>query len=341
MKPIAVIYGTEDYLMEQARRRFLAGCRQRAGGDVAVQTFKKDASAAAVAEALEGTSLFGGGSAVVWTECPFLPVKRGGRSRSKLSKEETWFLNKLQAVSDEAGILFYTKGKLDTACAFFKALRPMADIVEGSAVTEKNVMPYVHDFLQARGKKLTLRAEQYLRGLFQTWSEISLMYVFSELEKLCISLDDKKRSVDEGDVEELFAGTMEKNLFTFMDYFLRRDGRHVVPFLDSLFSRQDLFLKNVGYMMSRLRLLLAYKELKAAGMGQRQCEAVMTQINKGKSVKYALYHLQKAAPYWTIKELYDIITNIFILQRNIRRGTASIDDIGPLICLYCRTESRV
>ena len=143
------------------------------------------------------------------------------------------------------------------------------------------------------------------------------------------------------DVADLFAGTMEKNLFTFMDYFLRRDGRHVVPFLEGLFSRQDLFLKNVGYMMSRLRLLLAYKELKEAGMGQRQCESIMTQINKGRSVKYVLYHLQKAAPYWTIRELQELITNIFTLQRNIRRGTAAIDDIGPLICLYCRTKGRV
>lgn len=341
MKPITVIYGTEDYLMEQARRRFFDDCRKRAGGDAAVQVFKKDAAAAAVAEALEGTSLFGGGTIAVWIECPFLPIKRGGRSRSKLSKEEAWFLDKLQAISDETGMLFYTKGKIDTGCIFFKELRRIANVVEGSAVTEKNVMPYVHDFLASRGKKLTAHAAQYLQGLFQTWNEISLLYVFSELEKLCIFLDDQQQQVREADVQSLFAGTMEKNLFTFMDYFLRRDGKHVIPFISGLFSRQDLFLKNVGYMMSRLRLLLAYKELKAAGMGQRQCETVMTQINKGKSVKYALYHLQKVAPYWTIKELSDIITNIFILQRNIRRGTASIEDIGPLICLYCRTESRV
>ena len=43
MKPIAVIYGTEEYLMEQARRRFVADCQQRAGGDAAVRQFKKDA----------------------------------------------------------------------------------------------------------------------------------------------------------------------------------------------------------------------------------------------------------------------------------------------------------
>ena len=179
MKPIAVIYGTEEYLMEQARRRFVADCQQRSGGDAAVRQFKKDAPAAAVVEAFEGTSLFGGGSVVVWTECPFLPIKRGGRSRSKLTKEETWFLEKLRTLSDENGVLFYTKGNVDTGCAFFKELRPMADVVAGEAVTEKNVMPYVCDFLEGRGKKLTLRAEQYLRGLFQTWGEISLMYVFA------------------------------------------------------------------------------------------------------------------------------------------------------------------
>lgn len=340
MKPVAIIYGTEPYLMEQGKAAFLASCRERSQ-EAAVQAFHKDTAAAAVVEAFEGTSLFGGGGISIWYDCPFLPVKRGGRSRSKLSKEETWFLEKLAHMSDENGLLFYTKGKLDAGCAFFKALRPMADVIEGEAVTEKNIMPYVETFLQKKGKTLTRSAQQYLRGLFQTWNEIPLMYVFSELEKMCITLTEKTGTVDVPDLQELFAGTMEKNLFTFMDYFLRRDGRHTIPFIEGLFARQDLFLKNTGYMLSRLRLLLAYKELQQAHMGPRQCEQIMTQINKGRSVKYVLYHLQKVTSYWTMEELRTMISSIFILQRNIRRGTAAVEDIGPLICLYCSTKGRV
>ena len=326
--------------MEQGKKAFFTSCRERSGS-TDVQVFHKDTAAATVVEAFEGTSLFGGGGIHVWYDCPFLPVRRGGRSRSKLSKEETWFLEKLAHMSEENGLLFYTKGTLDTGCAFFKALQKMADVIQGEPVTEKNIMPYVENFLQKKGKKLTMKAQQYLRGLFQTWHEIPLMYVFSELEKLCIPLSEDVRHIDVSDLQELFAGTMEKNLFTFMDYFLRRDGRHTIPFIEGLFARQDLFLKNTGYMLSRLRLLLAYKELKRAHMGQRQCEQIMMQINKGRSVKYVLYHLQNVTSYWTIEELRTIISNIFILQRNIRRGTAAVADIGPLICLYCSTKGRV
>ncbi len=340
MKSIAIIYGTEEYLMERAKQRFMDECIARAGGEVTVQTFKKDALPAVVAESFEGTSLFGGGIIAVWRECPLLPVKRGGRSRGKLSKEETWFLEKLRRLADENSVLFYTKGKLDTACAFFRQLAQLADVIEGEAVTEKNVMPYVEDFLRQKEKRLTVRAVHYLQSLFQTWNEISLMYVFSELEKLCIMLDSDNAEISENDLTELFAGTVEKNLFTFMDCFLRRDGRHTLPFIGSLFSRQDLFLKNTGYMVSRLRMLLAYKELEAAGMRTQQRDAVMTQINRGRSAKYLVYHLQKAAPLWTIGELQDIITRIFELQRNIRRGTASIDDMGPLVCLYCSRQRQ-
>lgn len=339
MKAIAIIYGTEPYLMEQGKAAFLASCRERGAADI--QSFDKDAPAAAVTEAFQGTSLFGGGGISIWYDSPFLPVKRGGRSRSKLSKEETWFLEKMAQMSDENGLLFYTKGKLDTGCAFFKAVKKMADVVEGEPVTEKNIMPYIEQFLQKKRKQLTFNAQQYLWGLFQTWNEIPLLYVFSELEKLCITLPEETRDVNVSDLQNLFAGTMEKNLFTFMDYFLRRDGRHAIPFIDGLFGRQDVFLKNTGYMLSRLRLLLAYKELKQTHMGTRQCEQIMTQINKGRSIKYVLYHLQKVTSYWTIKELHTIISNIFILQRNIRRGTAAVEDIGPLICLYCSTKGRV
>lgn len=88
-------------------------------------------------------------------------------------------------------------------------------------------------------------------------------------------------------------------------------------------------------MLSRLRLLLAYKELKQANMGPRQIESVMQTINKGRSVKYVLFHLQKVVSYWKIEELQQVLEDIFTLQLNIRRGTASPLDMAPLICLYC------
>ena len=88
--------------------------------------------------------------------------------------------------------------------------------------------------------------------------------------------------------------------------------------------------------LSRLRLLLAYKELRRAHAGQHQCEQILQTINKGRSVKYVLYHLQKVASYWKIEELESCICQIFTLQLHIRRGTASPADMGPLICLYCR-----
>lgn len=95
-------------------------------------------------------------------------------------------------------------------------------------------------------------------------------------------------------------------------------------------------MKNTGYMLSRLRLLLAYKELRRAHAGQHQCEQILQTINKGRSVKYVLYHLQKVASYWKIEELESCICQIFTLQLHIRRGTASPADMGPFICLYCR-----
>lgn len=334
-KHIMIIYGTETYLMEDGRRRFMAAAQQRAGGGAEVQSFQKDAPAATVVESFQGSSLFSSGTITVWLDCPFLPLKRGGRSRSKVTKEETWFLGELEKLADENSMLFFTKGKMDTGAAFFKALKPMADVVAAEAVTEKNVLPYVTDYLKGKGKRLSGRAAAYLQALFQTWGEISLLYVFSELEKLCITVPDERAVIETADLEGLFAGTMEKNLFTFMDEFLRRSGKKTLPFIDGLFGRQDAFLKNTGYMLSRLRLLLAYKELKRAHAGQRQCEQILQVINKGRSVKYVLYHLQKVTSYWKIEELESCICHIFTLQLHIRRGTASPQDMGALICLYC------
>lgn len=340
MENVMIIYGPETYLRETAKSRFLKEADKRAGGQSEVQTFQKDAPAASVVEAFQGSSLFSGGTATIWQECPFLPIKRGGRSRSKLSKEETWFLEQVKNLDPGNSLLFYSQGKIDTGCAFFKALKPLAAVVAAEAVTEKTVMPYVENYLKQRGKKLTSRAAVYLRGLFQTWEEIPLLYVFSELEKLAITLPEGKGNVDLPDIRDLFSGTMEKNLFTFMDEFLRRDGEKTLPFLEALFTKPDAFLKNTGYMLSRLRLLLAYKELLAAHAGRSQIERILTQVNRGRSVKYSLYHLQKVTSYWTMAELSACIQQIFELQLHIRRGMASPLDMGPLVCLYCTKKGR-
>ena len=97
------------------------------------------------------------------------------------------------------------------------------------------------------------------------------------------------------------------------------------------------FLKNTGYMLSRLRLLLAYKELRRAHAGQHQCEQILQTINKGRSVKYVLYHLQKVASYWKIEELESCICQIFTLQLHIRRGTRRRPIWDPLfVCIVGR-----
>ena len=142
-KNIMIIYGTEAYLMEEGRKKFFAAARKRSGGDAEVQTFQKDAAAATVVESFQGTSLFSSGTITVWYDCPFLPLKKGGRSRSKISKEEQWFLDEAGHLDDGNSLLFYSKGNVDTGSAFFKALKPMAEVVADEAVTDKTVMPYV------------------------------------------------------------------------------------------------------------------------------------------------------------------------------------------------------
>ena len=346
MKQVKIIYGSETYLMHREEQSFLEAFRKRAGEEPELSVFSKDAAPAQVVEAFQSSSLFGGTNVCIWHDCPYLPIKRGGRSRSKLTKEETWFLEQLAAIPEGNGLLFVIKfpketSRLDTGCVFFKEVKKLAEVAECQPVTDKTVMTYVSSYMNGRGLHLSPSADRYLRGLFQTWDAIPLQYVFSELDKLCIMLPDGTREIETTHLTSLFSGTMEKNLFTFMDYFLRRDGRHTIPFISSLFSRQDAFLKNTGYMLSRLRLLRAYKELQAAGMKEKQSEQVLTRVSKGKPVKYALYHLKKIASYWKIEELDELLLQIFTLQLNIRRGTAQSMDMEQLICLYCSNKGRV
>lgn len=344
-KHIKFIYGSEDYLIEKERRRFISALMPSDGSEPNLHFFTHETAAATVVETLQSYSFFESASISIWLDCPFLPVKRGGRSRSKLTKEEEWFLEALSHVPDENGLLCITKlrrdrGKIDTNAAFFKAFKNIADVVECNPVTDKNVMDYIFSYTKRQGFTIAPPAVRYLEGLFQTWETIPLLYVFSELDKMMIMMPDGKATIEVSDVEHLFSGTMEKNLFTFMDEFLRRHGEKTIPYIEGLFSKQDAFLKNVGYMMSRLRLLRAYKELLKRRVPPHQQESILMAVNKGKSVKYAMYHLKKSADYWKIEELDQLIASIFTLQLNIRRGMATPIDMEQIICLYCSHKGR-
>lgn len=230
-------------------------------------------------------------------------------------------------------VLFIVEGPVDTGSAFYKALVPLADVSACEAVTEKNIMFHVDTYLKKYGFTLTAEARGLMTEMFHTWSTLSLLYVFSELDKLAIDPDRKRISAD--DLEGLFAGTAEKNLFTFGEYFLFRNGEGCIPLMKSLFAKTEGFMKSTAYLMSRLRMLRSYAELVANNKDKATVELLMTKINNGRPVRGSLYYLQKYLKYWTIKELDTLICDLFTLQLRMRRGNAVQEDAEALICLYC------
>ena len=337
MKYVKIIYGTEAYLMETAKAEYLAACTADCGGEPEQSVFQKDDLPENVAEALEGTSLFEAATVTVWNDPVCLPIKRGGRSKSKIDKKEEWFLKKVQSLKRGAYLLCIIHGAADVNNAFFKALRPFADISVCEAVTEKNVMPYVEVFLQRRGLSLDVAARGQLQEMFHAWGDISLLYIFSELEKLVITCPAGTR-LGRDDVAGLFAGSAEKNLYTFTDFFLARDGSGCVPFISSLFGKPDVFLQSTGYVLSRLSLLRAYMELTAARTDKAEADKLLTAVNKGRPARNSVYYLQKVVKYWKTAEIDQLIYRIFELQLRMRRGEASMEDMESLICLFCATE---
>ena len=64
-------------------------------------------------------------------------------------------------------------------------------IKNATASTEKNIMFHVDTYLKKYGFTLTAEARGLMTEMFHTWSTLSLLYVFSELDKLAIDPDRK------------------------------------------------------------------------------------------------------------------------------------------------------
>lgn len=332
MKQIAIIYGTESYLRERHRREFLQACRQRAGEDMDIQTAERDISLSRLAEMIGETGLFCRAAVTICREDTLLRGKHKGASRKKMTAEEEWFLQRLAHFPEENGLLFYREGMLDEKDPFFRALSALATVWYCPPVSSKEIMRYVNAFFQEQGHTLTAQGTQYLQNLFATWQDISLQYIYTEIQRICLQAE-AEAVLDVADLQGMFSGAVEKNIFSFLDFFFSRKTAEIVSFFPGLFNPK-VFLKSVGAILTQLHILLEYKELTAMGMSERQAVALMQEINKGCNVKGIVWHLKKKEKYWTIKELRELIAAIFKLQVNLRRGIAEEADMGPLLCLY-------
>ena len=334
MKGICFVLGQEEYLLEQGKKSFLQACSTRLKAEIRVHTYGAAATMQEVVEMLESTDLFGGKDIVIWRQPSVIRGKHKGASRKKLTSQEEWFIDKVTSLAETSGLLFYIEGTVDEKDPLFKALLPFASVVRCNPLEVSDILTFIQQYLQQQGHRLLPAGRTYLQALFSTWETLPLRYIVSELERLCLIIEPHQ-DIRKEDVDHLFVDNMDKKLFTFMDYFFAQQQEKIQPFCASLFNSKQ-YIKNLGTLGRTVRLMIAYKELQAMRMGEKQLLEIMQEINMGRPMRGELWHIKQKGKNWSIASLRALSLFLFHLQFDIRQGVLSIDDIEPLLCSACK-----
>lgn len=329
--------------MERAKQRFIDGATAAMAATPEIITVAEQTDVQQVTEVIEGSSLFNPCCICIIKDFYLLPVKRGAAKtankeestkKMKLTAAEEAFISLLENLDDNQYVLFYIKGSIEISKPFYKRLKDLAVITSYGAINNRSVLSYVDEYVKQNGRQLSSGSRAYLQELFLTWETVSLQFIYTELDKLFITAKKSQKTIQTTDLQHLFPDFMGKNLFTFTDCFFCRNSPSAMAFVPELFNTPSGFIKNMGYVLSQLRNLKLYKEMNQAGYTGVEHEEVFRRLNKGRNIQYLMKNMKKYDSYWQLREVNFLISAIYNLQLDMRRGLANMENVEALFSLY-------
>ncbi len=343
MEQVKIISGTEPALMEKAKKEYIRRVLEQAGGDCAQEEWSNCGEKECI-HMLESLSLFHSCNLYIVTNPLFFPVRKnsaGGEEKAavkpkKLSAEQERLAEMLLHMKPDMYILFYIEGTLQVGTPFYKQLKGKISAENFAAVTSKNVMPYVQEYVEQHGKQLDMESQHYLAEVFYSWESISLPFIYTELDRLFLMMADAEKKIGMRQVRSLFRGYGNNSVFSFVDMYLQRTSLEWRRDIESFWDTPAKQIKNIGYLASQLRVLKGYLELRAARISEADIMSRLTGLTNSKNMRYLIMRLKRYAAKWTEREIDIFLEELFRLQLKQRQGSGGADDI--LMLMYMMHE---
>jgi DNA polymerase-3 subunit delta len=264
-----LIYGSDDYLIEQKAREIVVAHVPPAARELGLEIIDgragtQDEARGAIARALEAVrtdGFFGGGKLVWLKDAAFLnPLVAPGDAESVKAR-----LAELTACV-KAGLpsgqrLLITATTIARNTSFFKACQAAGEVFEFGGnekpwELEKLARARLDGLLERRG----LRMSAAVRERFLARTGPATRLIVQELEKLALYLGNTPAEVSDADVDAVVAVSREAEAWDLTDALGRRDAAGVVRALLRLQSQNEEPIKLAAMIETRLRDLLVLRQ---------------------------------------------------------------------------------
>ncbi|MBC2035814.1 DNA polymerase III subunit delta [Listeria booriae] len=262
--PIYLIIGTEDYIINETKKRLVANILDTEDTDFNYANFDLDETAIEqVIEEAETIPFFGDRRLIVASNPSFLTTEK---TKSKIEHRTARFEEYLNEPVDYSILVIIARvEKLDERKKLTKLLKKQATIVDAKRPNDAELRKWIQSVIKNNDFSMEIPAIERLMEL--TGGQLTT--AMNELDKLMLyKLESREISV--ADVESLVVRSLEQNIFLLLDKMIALDISGALSIYYDLLKQKEEPIKILALIASQFRLLTQIKLLEKQGFSQQQ-----------------------------------------------------------------------
>ncbi|MBC1552772.1 DNA polymerase III subunit delta [Listeria booriae] len=262
--PIYLIIGTEDYIINETKKRLIANILDTEDTDFNYANFDLDETAIEqVIEEAETIPFFGDRRLIVASNPSFLTTEK---TKSKIEHRTARFEDYLNEPVDYSILVIIARvEKLDERKKLTKLLKKQATIVDAKRPNDAELRKWILSAIKNNDFSMEIPAIERLMEL--TGGQLTT--AMNELDKLMLyKLESREISV--ADVESLVVRSLEQNIFLLLDKMIALDISGALSIYYDLLKQKEEPIKILALIASQFRLLTQIKLLEKQGFSQQQ-----------------------------------------------------------------------
>ncbi|MBC2243611.1 DNA polymerase III subunit delta [Listeria booriae] len=262
--PIYLIIGTEDYIINETKKRLVANILDTEDTDFNYANFDLDETAIEqVIEEAETIPFFGDRRLIIASNPSFLTTEK---TKSKIEHRTARFEDYLNEPVDYSILVIIARvEKLDERKKLTKLLKKQATIVDAKRPNDAELRKWIQSAIKNNDFSMEIPAIERLMEL--TGGQLTT--AMNELDKLMLyKLESREISV--ADVESLVVRSLEQNIFLLLDKMIALDISGALSIYYDLLKQKEEPIKILALIASQFRLLTQIKLLEKQGFSQQQ-----------------------------------------------------------------------
>ncbi len=298
LKPVYLIYGPEELLLEQALKRLRKSLAEVADLDFNMDTF--DGENATASEVLAAANTL-----------PFMSERRlvVVKDAHKMSSEDLGALAEYASDPNPETVLVLVAEKMAKNLRIYKAIDALGGVAEYKAPRKRDYPKKVVEMFADRGKRVDMDAAEVLVRAVG----YDLRRIDTEIDKI-VTFSGAEETLSRQQIEEVISTTSTATIFDFLDAIGARNCRETLRLLSELLGEGESIYGIEAMTVRHLRNLISVRSLIDRGEANRP-EAVAPVI---KAAPWQARNLMRQADRFTEGELVDALRRMAAVDAEMK-----------------------